>query len=87
MQPNQSTGTAPPQSHALLTPDIAKNDMSWDEVGILSQMLNVPECDYITPEQLARYSSDSPETVRKLLDGLVEKDFVQNMDGIYCINK
>ena len=87
MQLNPSTGTAPPQSHALLTPDIAKNDMSWDEVGILSQMLNVPECDYITPEQLARYSSDSPETVRKLLDGLVEKDFVQNMDGIYCINK
>ncbi len=84
MQPNQSTT---PPSHALLTPDIAKGEMSWDEVGILSQMLNVPECDYVTPEQLARYSSDSPATVRKLLDGLVEKDFVQNMDGIYCINK
>ena len=87
MQPNQSTGTAPPQSHALLTPDIAKSNISWDEMGILSQMLNIPECDYVTPEQLARYSSDSPTTVRKLLDELVKKDFVQNMDGIYCINK
>lgn len=87
MQPNQSTGTAPLKSHTMLTPDITKSGISWEEMGILSQMLNIPECDYVTPEQLARYSSDSPATVRKLLDGLVEKDFVQNMDGIYCINK
>lgn len=76
MQPNSSTNTSPPQSHILLTPDIAKNNMSWEEVGILSQMLNISECDYVTPEQLARYSSDSPEAVRKLLDGLVAKNFV-----------
>ena len=85
--PSGRSKAAKQQSHTMLTPDIAKSDMSWDEVGILSQMLNVPECDYVTPEQLARYSSDSPEAVRKLLDGLVKKDFVQNIDGIYCINK
>lgn len=87
MQPNQSTGTVPPQSHTMLTPDITKSGISWEEMGILSQMLNIPECDYVTPEQLARYSTDPPSTVRKLLDALVKKDFVRNMDGIYCINK
>ncbi len=72
---------------ALLTPDITKSDISWDEMGILSQMLNVPECDYVSPEQLAQYSSDSVETVRRLLESLVQKDFVRHLDGIYCINK
>lgn len=71
----------------MLTPDITKSDISWEEIGILSQMLNIPECDYVTPEQLARYSTDPPSSVRKLLDALVKKDFVRNMDGIYCINK
>jgi hypothetical protein len=71
----------------MLTPDITKSDISWEEMGILSQMLNIPECDYVTPEQLARYSTDPPSSVRKLLDALVKKDFVRNMDGIYCINK
>lgn len=87
MPSGQSKAAKQQQSHTMLTPDITKSGISWEEMGILSQMLNIPECDYVTPEQLARYSSDSSEAVRKLLDGLVKKDFVQNMDGIYCINK
>ncbi len=77
----------PQLSHTMLTPDITKSGISWEEMGILSQMLNIPECDYVTPEQLAQYSTDPPSSVRKLLDALVKKDFVRNMDGIYCINK
>lgn len=84
---NRSNAAKQPQSHTMLTPDITKSDISWEEMGILSQMLNIPECDYVTPEQLARYSTDLPATVKNLLDLLVEKDFVRNMDGIYCINK
>lgn len=84
---NRSNAAKQPQSHTMLTPDITKSDISWEEMGILSQMLNIPECDYVTPEQLARYSTDPPTTVKNLLDLLVEKDYVRNMDGIYCINK
>lgn len=87
MPSGQSKAARKQQSHTMLTPDITKSDISWEEMGILSQMLNIPECDYVTPEQLARYSTDPPSSVRKLLDALVRKDFVRNMDGIYCINK
>lgn len=87
MPSGRSKAARKQQSHAMLTPDITKSDISWEEMGILSQMLNIPECDYVTPEQLARYSTDPPSSVRKLLDALVKKDFVRNMDGIYCINK
>lgn len=87
MPSGQSKAARKQQSHTMLTPDITKSDISWEEMGILSQMLNIPECDYVTPEQLARYSTDPPSSVRKLLDALVKKDFVRNMDGIYCINK
>lgn len=87
MPSGQSKAARKQQSHTMLTPDITKSDISWEEIGILSQMLNIPECDYVTPEQLARYSTDPPSSVRKLLDALVKKDFVRNMDGIYCINK
>ncbi len=85
--PSGRSKAAKQQSHTMLTPDITKSDISWEEMGILSQMLNIPECDYVTPEQLARYSTDPPSSVRKLLDALVKKDFIRNMDGIYCINK
>lgn len=87
MPSGQSKAARKQQSHTMLTPDITKSDISWEEIGILSQMLNILECDYVTPEQLARYSTDPPSSVRKLLDALVKKDFVRNMDGIYCINK
>ena len=87
MPSGQSKAARKQQSHTMLTPDITKSDISWEEMGILSQMLNIPECDYVTPEQLARYSTDPPSSVRKLLDALVKKDFVRNIDGIYCINK
>ncbi len=87
MPSGQSKAARKQQSHTMLTPDITKSDISCEEMGILSQMLNIPECDYVTPEQLARYSTDPPSSVRKLLDALVKKDFVRNMDGIYCINK
>ena len=87
MPSGRNKDSQPQLSHTMLTPDITKSDISWEEMGILSQMLNIPECDYVTPEQLARYSTDPPSSVRKLLDALVKKDFVRNMDGIYCINK
>ena len=87
MPSGRSKAARKQQSHTMLTPDITKSDISWEEMGVLSQMLNIPECDYVTPEQLARYSTDPPSSVNKLLDALVKKDFVRNMDGIYCINK
>ena len=82
MPSGRSKAARKQQSHTMLTPDITKSDISWEEMGILSQMLNIPECDYVTPEQLARYSTDPPSSVRKLLDALVKKDFVRNMDGM-----
>ena len=45
---NRSNAAKQPQSHTMLTPDITKSDISWEEMGILSQMLNIPECDYVT---------------------------------------
>ena len=42
----------PQQSHTMLTPDITKSGISWEEMGILSQMLNIPET-YHTDEREA----------------------------------
>ena len=39
------------QSNTMLAPDITKSGISWEEMGILSQLLNIPECDCVTPEQ------------------------------------
>lgn len=75
MPSGRSKAARKQQSHTMLTLDITKSDISWEEMGVLSQMLNIPECDYVTPEQLARYSTDPPSSVKKLLDALVKKEF------------
>lgn len=81
----QSNSAVP--THLLLVPDIPHSDLSLEEIGVLSQMLNVPECDYITPKQLSDYASDSPKKVTSILDSLVEKEYLHRSENVYFVNK
>ncbi len=45
MPSGRNKDAQPKQSHTMLAPDITKSGISWEEIGILSQMLNIPECD------------------------------------------
>lgn len=78
---------SPIQSHLLLMPDVPSSDLSLEEIGVLSQMLNMAECDYLTPDELAKHSSDSPRKTAAILNSLVEKEFVSRSGDVYFVNK
>ena len=79
------SSTVPP--HAMLMPDVPSSDLTLEEIGVLSQMLNLPECDYITPARLATYAADSPRVVTTILNSLVSKEYLHRMGNVYCVNK
>lgn len=86
MKAKQSPSSTFP-SHAMLMSDVPSSDLTLEEIGVLSQMLNLPECDYITADQLAEYASDSTRTSAAILDSLVEKEFVCRSGNVYFVNK
>ncbi len=73
----------------LILPTDAISELSLEAIGLLSTMVNIPECDYITDKQLCEYSpSDSLLSIRQALAELVEKDYLNLFDdGIYAVNK
>lgn len=64
-------------------------NLSLKAIGILSTMLNVPENDYCTEEEIhAAIPADSLEEIRSALNELVKNKYLFQLDGnIYAVNK
>ena len=64
-------------------------DPNSDAQGILTRMVNLPECDYITLKEFQkRFPKDSLNATQKGLDELVKNHYVlKSNDGIYSVNK
>lgn len=65
----------------------SKDNLSLEEKGILSLMLNLPEADYCTIEDLSKYCNNNPLSIQTTLLGLKDKGFVFFNKGKYAINK
>ena len=51
-------------------------------------MLNLPECDYCTLDELCEISSvESKNNIKRAIEELVSKSFVVKVDNKYAINK
>lgn len=71
----------------LITPD--DNRLSLEAKEILSTMLNLPESDYHTAEELCQFfESDPLQTIRKALNELTDAGYLIYMDNkTYAVNK
>ena len=71
----------------LITPD--DNKISLEAKGVLSTMLNLPESDYHTAEELCQFfESDSLQTIRKALCELTDAGYLLCMNNkTYAVNK
>ena len=63
--------------------------ISLEAQGVLTRMVNLPECDYIVPQDFQEmFPADNIEVLNSALDELVLKDYVyKSTDGRYAINK
>ncbi len=65
-----------------------KTGISYAALGLLSMMVNVPECDYATIKQLHEFSpAESTYKIRQSLDELISADWVSEQDKRYFVNK
>lgn len=62
-------------------------DLTLEELGLLSTMLNDIEADYTTLDYLIVNSSDSGETIIKILDSLINKKYIFKLNDKFIINK
>ncbi len=64
------------------------NHLSLEANGLLSAMLNIPERDYHTAEELCTFSEcDSLKTIRTALAELKDKEYIICVNGKYAVNK
>ncbi len=72
----------------LLTPATDAN-LSLDAIGLLGTMMNVPECDYLTENQIRDYfKNDSFVAVKNALSELLNTGYLHCIDGkIFAVNK
>ena len=64
------------------------NQLSLEANGLLSAMLNIPERDYHTAEELCVFlECDSLKTIRTALAELKDKEYIICVDGKYAVNK
>lgn len=62
--------------------------LSLAAYGVLSQMTNLPDCDYITAADLKKYSEkDTVSSIESALNELASKNYVTMVDGRYAVNK
>lgn len=63
------------------------SQMSFEAIGVLSTMVNVPECDYCTLDELCKKSPDSKSTLQNTLDELISKNYIIKTGNKYAVNK
>lgn len=64
-----------------------EKDLTLEEIGMLSTMINLPQADYTTPEYLASLSTDNIDKVNDILLSLMEKGYILKLDDKYAVNK
>lgn len=62
-------------------------DLSLEEMGLLSTMINVIEADYATIDFLTANSSDTKETVNNIIQNLITKGYVFKIKDKFAVNK
>jgi hypothetical protein len=79
-------GGLPMPKYNLITP----NDytLSFEATGVLATMLNLPESDYHTAEELcAFFENDSPKAIYKALNELTDAGYLLQVGRTYAVNK
>jgi hypothetical protein len=70
----------------LITPN--DNKLSFEAAGLLSKMLNLPESDYHTIEELCALSeNDTPKTIRNAVNELADAEYLVRIGKTYAVNK
>lgn len=64
-------------------------ELSFDAQGLLTRMVNLPECDYISAKSLHELCpADSIETVYAALEELLRENYIyKSEDNRYAVNK
>lgn len=64
------------------------DDLSIEATGVLSKMLNLPETDYHTAEELCPFfENDSLRTIRNALNELKDAGYLLCIGKTYAVNK
>ena len=63
------------------------SELNLNEIGLLSTMLNIPEYDYVTIDELCNMSSDSNQDIIQTLEKLQTKNYIIKINDIYAVNK
>ena len=63
------------------------SNLSLNEIGLLSTMLNIPDCDYATLEKLCSITGDTALEIEETLTSLQKQNYVIVVAGKYAINK
>lgn len=67
-----------------------KNDLTLEELGVYSAMINVPEIDYCSATELCNYmgiKKDEYNYVDFILNSLLNKGYLLKIYGKYAVNK
>lgn len=71
---------------SIIVPD--DNNLSCEAAGVLSKMLNLPESDYHTAEELCSFfENDSLKTIKTALNELLKAEYLVCIGEIYAVNK
>lgn len=63
------------------------SELNLNEIGLLSTMLNIPEYDYVTIDELCNMSSDSNQDIIQTLENLQTKNYIIIINDKYAVNK
>ena len=64
------------------------NELSLEANGVLSKMLNFPDTDYHTAEELCPFfENDSLKTIRNALNELYDAGYLRRSGKTYMVNK
>ena len=64
-----------------------ETELSLEEIGLYSTMLNEDGANFATAEQLAALSTDSVEKVKEILMSLLRKGYVDKLNDVYIVNR
>lgn len=70
---------------------IFSEKLSFGALGIYTQMIQVPECDYLTFEEICECNkADSPTEIKETLDELINHNYLlhpDNNEKLFAVNK
>ena len=65
--------------------------LSFGALGIYTQMIQVPECDYLTFDEICEFNkADSPREIKNTLNELIAHNYLlhpNNDEKLFAVNK